>query len=118
MNLNRVVYYVLPEVTKTSDLDPMTWLVERTWFLDVKSIPTLSPPRRRSGDHHLTVFPGRRKVLITSDPVEVDVVNWRYLVENTSPMALGARFEGDHKFGSFAGMFKRNAVGLCLPDVE
>jgi hypothetical protein len=111
-----LVYYVLPEITRTSDLDPTSWVVESTWFLDVKSIPTLGPSGRKSGDHHLTLYPSKRKVLITSDPVEVDVVNWRYLVENTSPMSLGARFESDHKFGSFAGLFKRNAVGLCLPE--
>jgi len=38
---HRLVYYVLPEVTRTSQLNDGPWLLARTWLLDVATIPTL-----------------------------------------------------------------------------
>jgi hypothetical protein len=112
---HRLVYYVLPQATQTSDIQGPDWLIQQTWFLDVASIPPLSTPGRSSGAHHMTLDTLSGKVVITSDPVEVQAVDWRYIAANSSPLALGASFENFDKFWSYVSSVGRGGVAFAPP---
>jgi hypothetical protein len=115
---HRLIYYVLPEITRTSELHGAPWLLERTWFLDVASIPRLKRPRRRSMSHYMTLSPPSGIVKITSEPVEVEAVNWRYIQANVSPLTLGGHYETFEKFWSYAIKIRQRGVGAVLPSAD
>jgi hypothetical protein len=115
---HRLIYYVLPEITRTSELSGTPWLLQRTWFLDVANIPSLKRPRRRSKCHHMTLNPSSGVVKITSEPVEVEAVNWSYISDNASPLTLGGHYETFDKFWSYAMKIRDRGIGAVLPATE
>jgi hypothetical protein len=114
VRMHRLVYYVLPEVTRTSQLHGGPWLLASTWLLDVASIPTLSPPTRRSQNHHIYLTPGSRAATIHSDPVNVELLNASDLQYEPSSR-VGAQFENFEKFWSYANLLGKNSVATALP---
>lgn len=116
-NQQRLLFYVLPEVTRTRELNNHGgWVLTRTWFLDVASIPALSPPTRRSQRHHLTLDVHGGIVTITSDPVDVGVTKGSDLVDTQGWSSLGGMYENFEKFWSCAGLLRRGAVAAALPN--
>jgi hypothetical protein len=111
---HRLVYYVLPEVTRTSQLSATAWLLARTWLLDVATIPALAAPTRRSQNHHIYITPGSHQATIRSDPVEVELINGADLSYEPASR-LGAHYESFEKFWSYAKLLGKNSVAAALP---
>lgn len=115
-NQRRLLFYVLPEVTRTRELNARgTWVAESAWFLDIGAIPPLAAPTRSSQQHHLTLHPRTSMVTITSDPVDVHVTRGSDLVDINGELSLGGKYETFEKFWSYAGLLGRGAVAAALP---
>jgi hypothetical protein len=112
---HRLVYYVLPEATRTSDLYRPRWLVESTWFLDVGDISKLSAPARKSNAHNITLERGTGAVTITSDPVHAQASTWAHLVQHTQDLAPGGHYDGFQTFWKYAKLLGRGGMGFALP---
>lgn len=116
-NQERLLFYVLPEVTRTSELNHHgSWILASTWFLDVAAIPTLKAPKRHNQHHYLTLFSHSGLVRITSDPVDVHATRGTDLVDRYGWSSFGGEYENFEKFWSYAGLLGRGAVAAALPN--
>jgi hypothetical protein len=113
----RLIYYVLPEVTQTHELNSSSpWVLATTWLLDVGDIPTLGAPSRKSQNHNLTLDPRSGIVEITSDPVEVQTTNATDFVEKYGWSSLGAKYDGFDNFWKYAKLLGKGAVAAALSE--
>jgi len=110
---HRCVFYVLPSVTKTSELSNV-WLLSSTWFLDVADIPRLKVPTRRSKNHHLALNPRSGVVTIASDRVEVQATKPIEVIGKFDWPSLGTKYDDFDKFWSYAKLLQRSAVAIAL----
>lgn len=117
-NQRRRLFYVLPEVTRTNELNHHgDWVLASTWFLDVADIPALAAPARINQHHHLTLHPDTGIVTITSDPVEVQAMTGTSLVTRYGRSPLGGSYESFEELWSYAEFLGRGAVAAALPSV-
>lgn len=113
----RLIYYVLPEVTQTHELNSGSpWVLATTWLLDVSDIPSLGVPSRKSQNHNLTLDPKSGIVEIASDPVEVQATNAAEIVERFSWSSLGGKYDGFDHLWKYAKLLGKGAVAAGLPE--
>lgn len=113
----RLIYYVLPEVTQTFELNSDgPWVLATTWLLDVGDIPAIETPSRKSRSHHLTLDPQSGIVTIESDPLEVRATNAAEIVEKFGWSSLGTKYDGFDKFWTYAKPLGKGAVAAALPE--
>ncbi len=126
----RSVYYVLPDFGTTSEIGKLDSVLDRTWFLDVASIPTPVPvPTKRDGmprqdgRHFIDIHPTQNPAtaVIHSEPIRVKIsafegsVSASLLFEDHGGMSQSVLIE---LLNSHDGLFliKREALlAIVLP---
>ena len=115
-NHRRLVFYVLPQITRTRELQGTNaWILATTWFLDVAAIPDLAPPARRSQAHNFTLNSKSGVVLIHSQPVEAPATKATDLVDTFGWSSLGTKYPDFQKFWSYAKHIRHLGVAIALP---
>lgn len=111
----RLIFYVLPEVTHTHELNTgRPWLLTTTWLLDVSDIPTIGAPSRKSQIHNLTLDTESETVEIASDPVKVQAINAAKVVEIFGWSSLGAKYDTFKTFWKYAKLLGKGAVAAAM----
>lgn len=115
----RYVFYVLPDITQTSELDrDGSWILSRTWLVDVEKITHLGLPLRKSQYHHITLEPQMSRVVITSEPRVAPAMKATGFVDEYGYTSLGRKFSSFELFWSCARLLGRGAVAVGLPTMR
>lgn len=119
---SRSVYYVLPLIGTTIELQRNSDLLSQTYLLDVARLPMIGPPRkryaalRRNGCHNIYVTPG--SAIICSDPVAAQVHSFRSFIEEELVGSEGIDVvrdgDGFDRFWESIRRLTRSACGLIV----
>jgi len=111
----RCVYYVLPSVTNTNELNNgQIALLDSTWFLDVAEIPRLEAPSRKSEKHQFLLNPKDGVVEIRSNPVFVQARSGRSVASDLRAREGLVSFESFSEMWEIANLLGRKSVGAIL----
>lgn len=118
----RLVFYVLPGLGTTAELQGAPNLVNSTWLLDVAALPNPMPrpttPQgtwRRRNNHYLDLDTRHGVVIIHSDPVEVSLLHPESLRQEQLDLpSVRSAYETYAHFNTVAKHLGPNAIGAIF----